>query len=163
MVELTGKFARERRTIEAMIAIYCRDHHPRRKGLCAECGEVLAYAELRLDKCLFADNKPTCANCPVHCYKPAMREQVKLIMRYAGPRMIYNHPFLAIRHILDGRDKGPFVRRKPGQKAGEAAGEPDRGAAAGDGPVPGNQAAAGGCCAAAPDETAPASGQGTER
>ena len=69
MVELTGKFARERRTIEAMIAIYCRDHHARRKGLCAECGEVFTYAELRLDKCLFADNKPTCAE-PLRQHSP---------------------------------------------------------------------------------------------
>ncbi len=162
-MELTGKFARERRTIEAMIAIYCRDHHARRKGLCAECEEVLAYAELRLDKCLFADNKPTCAKCPVHCYKPAMREQVKQIMRYAGPRMIYNHPYLAIRHILDGRNKGPFIRRKPGQEAGEAGGGPGRGEVAGGAPVPGNEAVGGGYCAAAPDEASPASGQGTER
>jgi hypothetical protein len=141
MVELTGKFARERRTIEAMIAIYCRDHHERRNGLCDGCGEVLAYAEQRLDKCLFPGNKPTCANCPVHCYKPAMRDQVKQIMRYAGPRMIYNHPYLAIRHILDGRNKGPFIRSKPEQKTGDAEGAD---------------------CAAAPDQTSPAPNRGQQ-
>jgi hypothetical protein len=153
MAQLTGKFARERRTIEAMIGIYCRDHHEQRKGLCERCGEVFAYAELRLDKCLFPDNKPTCAHCPVHCYKPAMRDQVKQIMRYAGPRMIYNHPYLAIRHILDGRNKGPFVQRKPGQRSGEAAG-PGPGDAAVTTAAAGGSASAGGCCAAAPDETA---------
>lgn len=122
-VQLTGKFARELRTIEAMIGIYCRAHHENRDGLCEGCGEVLAYAEQRLDKCLFPGNKPTCANCPVHCYKPEMRTRVKQIMRYAGPRMIYNHPYLAIRHILDGRNKGPFERQKPGAKDGDSSPE----------------------------------------
>ena len=120
MAKLTGKFARERRTMEAMIGIYCRDHHQRQKGLCDGCGQVFAYAEQRLDKCLFPGNKPTCANCPVHCYKPEMRTRVKQIMRYAGPRMIYNHPYLAIRHILDGRNKGPFERVQPGDRSGDA-------------------------------------------
>jgi len=148
MAPLTGKFARELRTIEAMIGIYCRDHHQRPKGLCDDCGAVFAYAGQRLDKCLFPGNKPTCANCPVHCYKPEMRTRVKQIMRYAGPRMIYTHPYLAIRHILDGRNKGPFVRRARGET-------PD---AAGAGPSHDTQAA--GCCNAAPGETPPAIGGG---
>jgi hypothetical protein len=161
-VGLIGKFARERRTIEAMIGIYCRDHHQRRKDLCDGCGKVLAYAEQRLDKCLFPGNKPTCANCPVHCYKPEMRTQVKQIMRYAGPRMIYNHPYLAIRHILDGRNKGPFERRKPEQETGEGDGGtrvPGCAVAAGNA-APGDDVAAGTGCAAAPDETTPASASG---
>jgi hypothetical protein len=112
--------------------------------------EGFAYAELRFDKCLFADNEPTCDNCPVHCYEPAMRDRVKQILRYAGPRVMYNHLFMAIRHILDGRDNGPFVRGKPRPKASEAAGECYSGAAAG------------GCCAAAPDEMPPASGRGQQ-
>jgi hypothetical protein len=35
-----------------------------------------------------------------------MREQVKTVMRYSGPRMSYRHPYLAMRHLLDRR-KGP--------------------------------------------------------
>jgi len=107
------RFQRERDTIEAMIVIYCRGVHRRRAALCEPCSEVLAYAEQRLDKCLFPGTKPTCAGCPVHCYRPDMRARVKEIMRYAGPRMIYRHPWLALRHYLDGMNKGPFERRHP--------------------------------------------------
>lgn len=56
----------------------------------------------RVDKCTFQDAKPTCAKCPVHCYNPTMREQVREVMRYAGPRMVLHHPILSILHTLDG-------------------------------------------------------------
>lgn len=94
---------RERRTIEKMVGIYCADHHGGSDaGLCGECSEFLDYAEVRLQKCPYGDDKPTCANCPIHCYKPGRRAQVKEIMRYAGPRMLLRHPVLAITHKLDG-------------------------------------------------------------
>lgn len=123
---LSPRFERERRTMEAMIAIYCRDRHGFRQSLCDRCTALLDYAEQRLDRCVFPDNKPTCADCPVHCYRPDIRAAVKEIMRYAGPHMIYQHPYLAIRHILDGRNKGPFTRRKPD---GSGAGSTSPGAA----------------------------------
>lgn len=94
--------ARERLTISKMIAIYCADHHGTGDALCAECAEFQGYANRRLEKCPYGDDKPTCANCPIHCYKPARREQVKKIMRYAGPRMLLRHPVLAIAHKFDG-------------------------------------------------------------
>jgi len=97
-----------------MIAIFCRDHHGGRV-LCADCASLLAYAEQRLQKCPFAEDKPTCVKCPVHCYKPACREQVKVVMRYAGPRLLFRRPILAVRHLLDERkpvpDQPRFKRR----------------------------------------------------
>jgi hypothetical protein len=57
----------------------------------------------RLDRCPYFPNKPTCANCPTHCYKPDMREQVRAVMRYAGPRMLIKHPILAVFHLIDGK------------------------------------------------------------
>lgn len=94
---------RERRTIAKMVGIYCADHHDGSgSGLCEDCSEFLDYAEVRLRKCPYGDDKPTCANCPIHCYKPARRTQVGEIMRYAGPRMLLRHPLLAISHKLDG-------------------------------------------------------------
>ena len=51
--------------------------------------------------------KPTCANCPVHCYQRVRREQVKVVMRYAGPRMLWQHPILSLVHWLDGFRKAP--------------------------------------------------------
>jgi hypothetical protein len=101
------RMTREARTIEAMIGIYCHDHHGTRGlDLCADCAGLLSYAGLRLEKCPFQENKTTCAKCPVHCYKPARREQVRAVMRYAGPRMLFRHPILAFYHlVIDGRPK----------------------------------------------------------
>ena len=97
---------REWLTMQKMVGIYCAAHHDGSEdSLCDECGEFLDYAYVRLEKCPYGEDKPTCANCPIHCYKPARRDQVKRIMRYAGPRMLLRHPFLAITHQLDGLRK----------------------------------------------------------
>ena len=85
-----------------MVAIYCRDHHDAGPdGPCAECTEFLNYAEQRLVKCPYGQAKPTCAKCPIHCYKRVQKEQARVIMRYAGPRMMLRHPWLALLHVLD--------------------------------------------------------------
>ena len=96
------RLAREWRTLKAMIGIYCHDMHAQDDGLCDGCAALLAYATRRLDRCVFGDGKPTCAKCAVHCYSDALREHVRVVMRYAGPRMLRRHPLLAIRHVIDG-------------------------------------------------------------
>jgi hypothetical protein len=104
---------RELRTIEAMVRMYCRGHHGASSAtLCAECGALFDYASRRLDRCLFGDAKPTCANCVVHCYSTAMRERVRTVMRWAGPRMLFRHPILALFHQLDGRRPAPSLPSK---------------------------------------------------
>ena len=100
-----ARISRERRTIEAMIRLYCRDIHKTKSGLCPECRELAGYANEKLDYCPFQEDKPICNRCPVHCYSSEMRKRVKEVMRYAGPRMIRRHPVLAIRHIIDGWKK----------------------------------------------------------
>lgn len=85
-----------------MIAVHCRDRH-RTRGLCPACSALQAYADQRIARCPYGAAKPTCFNCPIHCYKPALREAVREVMRYAGPKMLRRHPILAVRHILDGR------------------------------------------------------------
>jgi len=105
---LDGRSGRERRTIDAMIGIYCHDHHGTVRSLCSTCGDLATYASERLAHCLFGADKPTCANCTVHCYRPEMRERVKVVMRYAGPRMLLRHPVLAILHKwVDARREAP--------------------------------------------------------
>jgi len=101
--------AREWETMEAMIRIHCRDHHRSNATLCAECQGLLDYAAVRLKRCRFGAAKPTCAKCPVHCYLPARRQQVKAVMRSAGPRMAWEHPVMSLRHWLDGLRKAPEV------------------------------------------------------
>jgi hypothetical protein len=96
---------RERRTVGLMIGMYCRAHHSPVDGLCPECADLQIYALQRIDRCRFGTEKPTCANCPVHCYKPDQRERIRQVMRYAGPRMLFSHPLLTVWHLLDGRRK----------------------------------------------------------
>ena len=86
-----------------MIRIYCRAHHDASPGICPECAELLDYALVRIDCCPFDADKPPCADCTVHCYKPKMRDQIRKVMRYAGSRMMLRHPVLAILHMLHGR------------------------------------------------------------
>lgn len=96
------RLAQEWETIAAMISCYCRDHHSTGATLCPECQGLLHYASVRLERCRFGAEKPVCAKCPVHCYQPARREQVRAVMRYAGPRMLWRHPILSLRHWLNG-------------------------------------------------------------
>jgi hypothetical protein len=114
--------ARELKTIAAMVRLYCRGHgHPRSAPLCAECAALFEYATRRLERCVFGDAKPTCANCLVHCYSAEMREQVRVVMKWAGPRMLWRHPLLSVFHVLYGRRPAPRLPGKPPKQTAEAA------------------------------------------
>ncbi|WP_294079212.1 nitrous oxide-stimulated promoter family protein [Proteiniphilum sp. UBA5384] len=81
-----------------MIFLYCRSKHGSVKELCIECGALERYALQRLEKCRYGEDKPTCATCPVHCYRSDMRMKIKEVMRFSGPRMMFFHPLDTIRH-----------------------------------------------------------------
>lgn len=49
------------------------------------------------------ETKTFCSNCKVHCYRPEMREKIRVVMRYSGPRMLFCHPILALRHVAESR------------------------------------------------------------
>lgn len=85
---------REKHIVAEMIRLYAR-HHPD-----YDPAPLLAYALCRLDHCPEGDHKPACRRCPHHCYRPDMRAQIRLVMRYAGPRMLLRHPIMALRHLL---------------------------------------------------------------
>ncbi len=113
------RIRREKNTIDAMIGIYCRDHHGTSGELCADCTELREYAHLRLERCRYQEKKPTCGNCPVHCYKPSMKERVMEVMSYSGPRMTLRHPYFALMHIFDGFKRAP---KKPATRTKEPTG-----------------------------------------
>jgi hypothetical protein len=96
-----ARLRREMRTIAAMIRLYCKKNHPHQGGMCRECQALLDYAANRLERCPFRGNKPTCARCPIHCYQPERRAQIRQVMRFAGPWMAIYHPYLMLRHYLD--------------------------------------------------------------
>jgi hypothetical protein len=89
----------EKRTLRSMIGIYCESLH-RENGLCNECLRLQEYAFNRIDRCTFGHRKPACKSCPVHCYKPEKREEIRKVMRFAGPKMIYKHPMQVIIHLF---------------------------------------------------------------
>lgn len=90
---------REKATVARMIALYCRRVDGSRE-LCPECAGLLAYARERLDRCPHGEGKPTCRKCTTHCYKPDMRQRMRAVMRFAGPRLIFHYPVAAVRHLL---------------------------------------------------------------
>lgn len=93
---------REKIVAGQMVEIYCRHTHGRSRvdGLCDDCKALLEYVYHRLDKCPKGDTKPTCRKCEIHCYNPQRREQIRDVMRVAGPRMMLRHPLSAIRHLM---------------------------------------------------------------
>lgn len=92
---------KERKTIAVMIRMFCSAHHGTTgEDLCPACEKLQDYAEERLDRCPFGENKGACSKCKIHCYKPDMRKRVTEVMGYAGPKMITKHPLLAIDHLL---------------------------------------------------------------
>lgn len=93
------KRKQEKRVLAEMIGIYCRGRHHSKGNLCEECHELLDYAHARVDQCPFMEHKTFCSQCPVHCYSPIMREKIRAVMRYSGPRMLFVHPVLAMKHL----------------------------------------------------------------
>ena len=119
----------EKRTVRHMIELWCRKNHggkafremgsrgsgQRRhggqgshecqvghggQGLCGECRELLEYSLARLEHCKFGNTKTKCHKCPVHCYRPDMREKIRTVMRFSGPRMLLYHPLEALRYLF---------------------------------------------------------------
>ncbi len=108
---LHGALDQELKTVQAMLKIYCKAHHPLNYQQCTLCAELERYARMRLDRCPYGQNKPTCNQCPIHCYKPEFKQRMRDVMRYAGPRMLVTHPILALRHLINERksvDKKPL-------------------------------------------------------
>jgi Zn ribbon nucleic-acid-binding protein len=98
-MDIQTKREREKKTVSLMIALYCRKKHGS-KALCPDCAALDAYARQRSDTCPFMETKTFCSHCKVHCYKSDMREKIRAVMRFSGPRMIFHHPIMAIRHVI---------------------------------------------------------------
>ena len=95
----TKRIEEEQAVVETMIRLYCRKHEGH-ESLCPDCEALLEYARKRLDRCRWGGRKPTCKKCPHHCYRPDMKERMRQVMRWAGPRMLLYHPVMALRHMF---------------------------------------------------------------
>ena len=103
MSKTESKCEKEKRTVALMIRLYCKKKHGTKKTLCSECQALHDYAMLRSDKCPFMETKTFCSNCRVHCYKKDMREKIKEVMRFSGPRMVFYHPLMAVNHLIESK------------------------------------------------------------
>ena len=99
-MDVQSKREREKALVSQMIALYCRKKHGG-KTLCADCAALDDYARLRSDQCPFMESKTFCSHCKVHCYQKEMREKIRAVMRFSGPRMLFHHPVLVLRHGID--------------------------------------------------------------
>lgn len=100
--DMEDRRAREAGMVAFMIGLYCRAHHGTDKGaLCPDCAALADYARTRSARCPRMAEKTFCSTCPHPCYAPAMREGIRQVMRWAGPRMLLYHPVWALRHIAN--------------------------------------------------------------
>ena len=93
-----SRIEEEKKVVELMIRLYCR-YKEGNAELCKSCQKLLEYAHARLSKCPFGNAKSTCRKCSIHCYKPDMRNHMREVMRFAGPRMMLHHPYYALKHL----------------------------------------------------------------
>jgi hypothetical protein len=101
MINKKDELAGEKETLSVMVRIYCCGHHQQGSDdVCDDCRRLLDYAFARLDRCKFGVDKPVSSKCTVHCYKLEMREEIRKVMRYSGPRMALRHPVRAIEHLV---------------------------------------------------------------
>lgn len=106
------KREREKEMVSQMIALYCKKNHHTKGTLCPDCAALTQYARQRSDKCPFMETKTFCSNCTVHCYKPEMREKIRRVMRFSGPRMFFHHPVAAIRHVIETKKEQHRLKGK---------------------------------------------------
>lgn len=112
MNKIESKREREKRVVSLMIKLYCNKKHGTRGELCPECRELSDYAMLRSDKCPFMETKTFCSNCKVHCYREEMRERIRAVMRFSGPRMIFFHPIMAVHHMAESKKERKCLERE---------------------------------------------------
>ena len=95
-----SRIEREKQTVRKMIELYCR-HRLNQDTMPEEYQHLAEFACRRLDHCKYGENKTACKKCPIHCYAPKEREQIREIMRWVGPRMILYAPKDALHHTWD--------------------------------------------------------------
>ncbi|MBR5465023.1 MAG: nitrous oxide-stimulated promoter family protein [Alistipes sp.] len=93
-----SRIAYEKKTVAKMIELYCR-RKEQHQTLCEACKELIAYAHRRLDGCKYGEQKSSCRRCTTHCYHPKMRYKIREVMRFSGPRMLFFHPIMALKHL----------------------------------------------------------------
>lgn len=99
------KIDKEKDIVKIMVMMYSKGHDkiPYEKN--EELKKLYAYCQARLERCPYKEKKSFCSNCKIHCYEKNKRQQIKAVMKYSGPRMLFKHPILLIKHSMQRRSK----------------------------------------------------------
>ena len=88
-IDVEKKRAEAKKLLSIMIGIYCRGNHGGNDGnqkrivrFLQKTGGICTFPDR---KCPFMETKTFCSACKVHCYAKEQREQIRAVMRYAGP------------------------------------------------------------------------------
>ena len=95
-----SKIEKEKNVVSFMIDCYCKNNH-NQDTICKSCNDLVKYAKERLSVCPFGEKKTSCLKCKVHCYSKGKREEIRKVMSYVGPRMIYFMPIQYIKHMFN--------------------------------------------------------------
>ena len=92
---------REMRLQNAMITMYCKQHHVYQGKVCRECERLQQMTARKLAFCESGIEKPTCATCTAVCYTSVVSKQVKTISRWGRLRIWFRHPILMSLYCFD--------------------------------------------------------------
>ncbi len=94
-----GQKIKDRREFEKKIVCEMIDLYEKGNPGQINTKELKDYAIVRINKCPFMETKSFCSACKVHCYQAQKREEIRQVMRYSGPRMLFHHPLMTLHHL----------------------------------------------------------------
>ena len=103
---------REKKMVNAMVQIYCGNHHSSKNSLCPKCFDLKDYSNKRLENCRYQEKKPVCGRCGLKCYNNQFKDYATKVFNYSGPRMFFQHPILGLQHIRDAFRNNDQLEKK---------------------------------------------------
>lgn len=110
--------ARDVRTLVRFVTVYCSGRHRqaaksrayvkrfdidvlpgKQVDLCASCVKLLAHALVKRANCPMHP-KPSCKNCPEHCYHPTYRKRIREVMKFSGRKLLLSGRLDYLLHLL---------------------------------------------------------------
>ena len=105
------------------VEVYCRHHHGDalrepftvagidvssttlgKRRVCEKCRTLLRHAVAKRARCPL-EPKPACRVCPVHCYAPKMREEIRKVMAFSGRHLMLRGHLHLLLHFLERAPK----------------------------------------------------------
>lgn len=96
------KIEYEIEVINKMIDIFYKNKNHKEEYTNTEIDQLKDYCSSKIYNCPVILEKTFCSSCKIHCYDKDQRDLIKKVMKYSGPRMLFYHPVLLIKHLLLG-------------------------------------------------------------